>query len=125
MRDVNDGGNDSGTDFVGEPLDDVLIELDDVGLQADQHVERGVASAQVIQGDLAAAFAVVAKDVLEMVQVADVLTFGHLEHELLHPEPGELGGPFGGRQAHLGPVDRGGQEVHEQQVLAEPGPGPT
>ncbi|MCW2606588.1 MAG: domain S-box-containing protein/diguanylate cyclase protein, partial [Frankiales bacterium] len=38
---------------VREGLDDVLVELDDVGLQAHEHVQRGVARPDVVEGDLA------------------------------------------------------------------------
>lgn len=117
---ISTTADDGPADQLGQPLDHLLVELDDVGFQADQHVQRGVPGAQVVEGHLAPALPVVGEDLLQVVEVVDLLALGHLEDELVEPQPGLLGRPFRRGHAHLRAVDRRGQEVDEQQDVAQP-----
>jgi hypothetical protein len=57
-----------------------------------------------------------------MVDVLNPVALGHLEHDLLETDAGL----HGRAQAHLGPIDRRGDEVDEQQLVrGEPAGGVT
>jgi hypothetical protein len=120
---ADDRGDDGFAEAPRQGLHDVLIELHHVGLQAHQHVQRRVAGAEVIDGHHGAAAPVVVEDVAEVVDVADVLAFGHLEHQLVQAHPGFLRRLGGGGQTDLGTVDGGRHEVDEQQLVPEPAMG--
>jgi len=87
---ISTTADDGPADRFGQPLDYLLVELDDVGFQADQHVQRGVPGAQVVEGHLAPALPVVGEDLLQVVEVVDLLALGHLDDELVEPQPGLL-----------------------------------
>ena len=103
-------------------LDELAVELDEVGAEPVDQVERGPAGAQVVERDAEAVAPVAVEHVAQLLGVLDAVGLDDLEDEALRRQPGGVDGGHRGPQAALGVVHHGRREVDEDgDVVVELG----
>ena len=93
--------------------DELAIELDEVGPQPVDEVERGPARAEIVERDAEAVAPVAIEHGLEVGGVLDAIGLDHLEHEPLGLEPRRVDGRHGGPERALRVVHHRRREVDE------------